>query len=54
MHAYQLTPQGVQNKFGWLAAPSFVFAYGLTAAVLIGLHYWSAKNKPHLATASGH
>jgi AGZA family xanthine/uracil permease-like MFS transporter len=44
MHAFELTPAGVQNKFGWLAAPQFVIGYGLTAAVLLALHFWqSAK-----------
>ncbi len=46
IHAYELTAQGVQNKFGWLAAPQFVIGYGLTAVVLLALHFWekSASN----------
>jgi AGZA family xanthine/uracil permease-like MFS transporter len=39
IHAYELTPLGVQNKFGWLAAPQFVVGYGLTALALIGIHF---------------
>ena len=42
IHAYDLTAAGVQNKFGWLAAPQFVAGYGLTALVLIGLHFHRA------------
>lgn len=38
IHAYTLTAQGVQNTFGWFAAPQFVVGYALTAAVLLGLH----------------
>jgi adenine/guanine/hypoxanthine permease len=39
VHAYVLTPQGVQNKFGWLAAPEFVLGYALTGGVLLALHF---------------
>ena len=38
IHAYVLTPAGVQNKFGLLAAPEFVVGYALTGCVLVGLH----------------
>jgi AGZA family xanthine/uracil permease-like MFS transporter len=38
MHAYTLTPAGVQNKFGLMAAPQFVVAYLLTAGTLFVLH----------------
>ncbi len=40
IHAYDLTAAGVQNKFGWLAAPHFAAGYLLTALVLFGLHGW--------------
>jgi hypothetical protein len=33
----------VQNHFGWLAAPGFVFGYALTAAVLFALHRREAQ-----------
>jgi adenine/guanine/hypoxanthine permease len=46
VHAYELTPLGVQNKFGWMAAPHFAIAYGLTAAVLLALYFWQGKNRP--------
>jgi AGZA family xanthine/uracil permease-like MFS transporter len=39
IHAYALTTQGVQNQFGWLAAPGFVLGYGLTGCLLLGLHF---------------
>ena len=39
IHAYDLTARGVENRFGWCAAPQFVIGYGLTAALLIALHY---------------
>jgi AGZA family xanthine/uracil permease-like MFS transporter len=38
IHAYDLTSDGLQNKFGLTAAPDFAIAYGLTAILLLGLH----------------
>lgn len=48
IHAYSLTPLGVQNKMGWMAAPQFVVGYSLTAAVLIGLHWWQSTGTTSL------
>jgi AGZA family xanthine/uracil permease-like MFS transporter len=39
MHAYELTPLGVRNRFGVAAAPAFGAMYALTAAFLAGLHF---------------
>lgn len=38
IHAYELTPSGVHNKFGVVAAPEFAIMYGLSAALLVLLH----------------
>ena len=38
IHAYELTPAGVQNVFGFAAAPEFAFAYGLSAGLLVVFH----------------
>lgn len=38
IHAYTLTPAGVQNVFGLAAAPAFGVMYGLAAVLLLGLH----------------
>lgn len=38
IHAYRLTPSGVENKFGIAAAPEFAIMYGLTALLLVILH----------------
>ena len=46
MHAFVLTPAGVQNHFGWLAAPQFVLGYALTAGVLFAFHFWYAGKHP--------
>jgi AGZA family xanthine/uracil permease-like MFS transporter len=39
IHAYVLSPEGVQNKFGWFAAPGFVVGYALTGCALLALHF---------------
>ena len=38
IHAYALTPAGVQNVFGLAAAPTFAVMYGLGGVFLVGLH----------------
>jgi adenine/guanine/hypoxanthine permease len=38
IHAYELTPAGVQNKFSLAAAPDFALVYSLGALFLVGLH----------------
>jgi adenine/guanine/hypoxanthine permease len=41
IHAYILTPAGVQNHLGLAAAPHFALMYGLSAALLVVLHmFW--------------
>ncbi len=39
IHAYELTPSGVQNKFGIMAAPEFAVTYGLSTAFLLLVHF---------------
>jgi len=38
IHAYDLTADGVMNRFGIAAAPAFGVTYALTAVYLAGLH----------------
>lgn len=38
IHAYELTPSGVQNEFGLAAAPQFAIMYALGALFLLLLH----------------
>ena len=45
IHAFELTVRGVENRFGWCAAPQFVIGYGLTACVLIALHFRACDGK---------
>src|SRR5262249_8816100 len=46
IHAYVLTSEGVQNKFGLLAAPGFIAGYTLTGCLLLALHC----RKPRVAS----
>ncbi|MCX6996942.1 MAG: NCS2 family permease [Kiritimatiellaeota bacterium] len=46
IHAYTLTPAGVQNKFGFGAAKSFALAYLITALLLVALHAYHRGKKP--------
>jgi hypothetical protein len=39
IHAYDLTPSGVHNKFGIAASPEFAIMYGLSAAFLLLVHF---------------
>lgn len=45
IHAYELTPLGVQNKIGVNAAGSYALAYLGTAAILLALHYYHLGRK---------
>jgi len=44
IHAYDLTPLGVQNKFGVMAAPEFAAMYGISAAFLV-LVSWMTRRR---------
>jgi len=43
IHAYELGPLGLQNKFGINASPGFAIAYGLAALILFAVHFGQAK-----------
>jgi AGZA family xanthine/uracil permease-like MFS transporter len=45
IHAYTLTEHGVENKFGFWAAPTFTLTYALAALFLVGCHYY-VKHRP--------
>jgi len=53
IHAYDLTPLGVQNKFGLAAAPAFGVMYGLSAVLLILLHF-VGRRPGGLPESAGH
>jgi AGZA family xanthine/uracil permease-like MFS transporter len=52
IHAYALTPLGVENSFGLNVAPEFAATYGLGALVLLGFH-WHYKTSPAHPDAAG-
>ncbi|MEI6205697.1 MAG: hypothetical protein WCP20_02825 [Desulfuromonadales bacterium] len=39
IHAYYMTPAGIQNKFGFGASKAYAFAYLIVALLLVALHY---------------
>jgi AGZA family xanthine/uracil permease-like MFS transporter len=45
IHAFDLTPAGVQNRFGFWAAPDFAAGYGLGALLLLGMHCFPRTDK---------
>jgi adenine/guanine/hypoxanthine permease len=40
MHAYTLSPVGVENKLGLFAAPAFALSYAVAALFLVGCHFY--------------
>ena len=46
MHAYQLTPAGVDNRFGWMAAPSFAAAYAAAGLLFLLISFWTKMSPP--------
>lgn len=40
IHSYDLTPAGVQNRFGFGAASAYAIAYLVSALLLVALHYY--------------
>lgn len=45
IHAYRLTPQGVENRLGWWVAPDFTLSY-LAAALFLLVCHWYAQRRP--------
>ncbi|MDB6147784.1 MAG: hypothetical protein JWO45_1448 [Spartobacteria bacterium] len=43
IHAYKLTPAGVDNHFGWMAAPAFAAAYAIAGLLFICLGFWKTS-----------
>lgn len=41
IHAYTLTPAGVQNKFGFGAAKAYALVYLIAALLLLALYYYN-------------
>ena len=45
IHAYRLSPQGIENLLGWWVAPQFTLSYLAAALFLVACH-WYARNGP--------
>ncbi|MCB4755928.1 MAG: NCS2 family permease [Elusimicrobia bacterium] len=39
IHAYRLTPAGIQNYFGWMAAPAYTVVYAVLGILLLVFHF---------------
>ena len=46
IHAHDLVPSGVQNRFGVSAAPEFALMYGLSGLFLLMLHLSDSRRRP--------
>jgi adenine/guanine/hypoxanthine permease len=42
IHAYRITPSGILNVYGWLAAPEFAITY-LSVAIMLGVFHLNRK-----------
>jgi AGZA family xanthine/uracil permease-like MFS transporter len=55
MHAYTLSPQGVENKLGLFAAPAFTLSYAAAALFLVGCHFYVRKvRNPWIGASVNH
>jgi len=45
IHAFLLSPQGIENRLGWWVAPQFTLSY-LAAAAFLVLCHWYAQSRP--------
>jgi AGZA family xanthine/uracil permease-like MFS transporter len=45
IHAFSLSPQGIENRLGWWVDPQFTLSY-LAAAAFLVLCHWYAQSRP--------
>jgi adenine/guanine/hypoxanthine permease len=45
IHAYRLSPQGIENRLGWWVTPDFTLSYLAAALFLLACHAY-ARNRP--------
>jgi AGZA family xanthine/uracil permease-like MFS transporter len=46
IHAYRLTPQGIENHLGWWVSPEFTLSY-LASVVFLLVCHWYAQTRPN-------
>jgi len=49
IHAFQLTPQGIDTKIGWCTAPEFAVSYALGAIFLVLCHVFTRRSQDRSA-----
>ncbi len=54
IHAYVLTPAGVQNRFGFGADKAFALSYLISSVLLVVLHYYSRGEEPEKTREISH
>ncbi len=52
IHAYTLTPAGLEGRLGWWAAPQFTLVYAAGAAFLVLCHMYARRTQLREAAAS--
>lgn len=48
MHAYSLTPNGIESRIGWWVAPDFTFSYAGGALFMLACAWYARREKPTL------
>jgi adenine/guanine/hypoxanthine permease len=51
IHAFQLTPQGIDTKMGWCAAPEFAVSYALSGVFLVLCYFFTRSSRGRGAMA---
>jgi len=46
IHAYTLTPAGIEGRLGWDSAPAFALSYAAGAMFLLFCHCYARSVKP--------
>jgi AGZA family xanthine/uracil permease-like MFS transporter len=54
IHAYTLTPDGVENRLAFFAAPAFTLTYSAAALFLVGSYFYVRKARNPWITATVH
>ena len=49
IHAFVLSPQGIENRLGWWAAPKFALSYLAAALALVVCHWYAQGNSAAFA-----
>jgi adenine/guanine/hypoxanthine permease len=51
IHAFQLTPQGIDTKIGWCTAPQFAVSYALGGIFLVLCYFFTRRSQDKSASS---